>query len=199
MEAVTETKKEKVVTKVTMTDGRVVEFAGNKKMLKSYETSNGTVTARFDFVNGQVREMICPPELVPQAAGHGIVQKVGDSVAVEKDVDDMVLGVEATIKSIEAGDWTKQREGGGFSGASIILQALMERYGKPADFIKNHLDKTLADFEAKGQKTTRQQLYASFKADPRIKSIVDRLESEKAAKAPKLDLSAQMAALEAAA
>lgn len=159
--------------KVTMEDGRVVEFAGKRKLLKEVilaEDPNGYPKVRFDFRNGKVREFTVD-KLIPQFAAHGASQKIGDETAGEDDVDDMVLAVDEIIERLNSGEWSQKREGGGFAGVSILMRALMEHSGKDEATTKAFL------------KPRSHAEKMALRQHPPIKAIVERLEAEKAAKA----------------
>lgn len=183
--------------KVTMEDGRVVEFAGKRKMLKEVvlsEDPNGYPSVRFDFRNGKTRLFVVD-KLIPQFAAHGASQKIGDETAGEDDVDDMVLAVDEIISRLTGDpsanppispEWTAKREGGGFAGVSVLMRALMEHSGKDEATVKAFL---------KPKSHAEKMALRSF---PAIKVIVERLEAEKAAKAAgasKVDAGSLLAAL----
>jgi hypothetical protein len=198
-------------TKVKMTDGREVDFAGKKKMVKEvlFSADAGTwvtepdpqahqfVKVRFDFRNGETREISPPEGLLLQFIGHGVSQKVGDETAGEEDVDDMVVAVDKIIEKLNAGSWTTREAGESFSGASIVIKALMEASGKTMAEIKAYIEGKLEAAKAKGESLTRAQLYASFR-NPKSKVgiIVRRLEEEKAAKSTVVDADAELATLQ---
>ena len=80
---------------VKMDDGREVEFAGKRRMLKeSIIGEDGTVSVRLDFVNGESRTFVLPDSLLARFAGHGAEQKLGDEVAGLADVEDAVMAVD---------------------------------------------------------------------------------------------------------
>jgi hypothetical protein len=186
------------VVAVTMEDGRVVEFTGKRAMLKEVIVGEGTAAVRFDFRNGQTITAQVPAQHLLYSAGHGYAQKLGDEVAGAKNDDgtpmndeDRFLAVEALHQRLQGSDdWNKGGEGGGsVSGAGIVLKAVMEVSGKDLAGAKAFVDAILADAEAKGQKLSRQALYASFRvATSRTGKVIARLEAEKgASKAPAID------------
>jgi hypothetical protein len=184
-------KKEVERTSVTMSDGRVVEFTGKKKLVKDVivDKEAGTVVVRFDFVNGVTRSFpVHGSTLLLELAGHGASQKIGDEAAGETDVDDMVEAIDAIIERLTAGNWSGRKEGDGFSGASVVIRAIAEVTSKSVDEVKKFLEKKLADAEAKGEKLTRQALYSSFR-NPASKTgqVILRMEQEKAAKSNKVN------------
>ena len=67
-------KVEKIVEVVAMSDGRNVEFAGKRRMLKeSFFNEDGSIKeVRFDFRNGNSVSFVPSPELLYRFAAHGI-------------------------------------------------------------------------------------------------------------------------------
>lgn len=186
-------KKKTVYTDVTLEDGRAVKFAGTRKMQKKYEETPEGVKATFDFVNGATRSITIGPDskLIATLVGHGLVQKIGDETATTADVDDMVLEVEAMIQRLESGEFYAERAAGdGFSGASVVLKALVEVTGLSLDAVKANIEKKLAATEG----LTRKALYDSFR-NPNSKTgvVIARLEQEKLAKSAKIDADAELA------
>lgn len=174
---------QKVVEKVKLRDGREVEFAGKRKMLKDVVVDGTKVAVRFDFRNGETLLIPVPDQHLLYSAGHGYAQKLGDQCAGLEDVDDMVLEVDDLAKRLADGPWVAQREGGGFGGTSVLLRALVELTGKTVDQVKEFLS-------AKSQ-AEKMALRASAK----VKPIVERLEAEKASKGAKVDTDALLAQL----
>jgi len=217
-------KKERVAQVVAMKDGRNVEFVGTQRAKKDWlidETKvqldeaagmlviqAGAVTNRFDFINGEVRSIVLPLSLICDFAGHGASQKFGDTYAASKDkpmsTEDMILAVENLAEIVKAGKWKQQAEGdGGFSGASIVIQAFMEYSGKDSTFVKEFLAKQLdtlqKDAALKGTKPiTRKELYDSYKnPNSKIGKIIQRMEQERLSKESKVDADASLAEFEA--
>ena len=178
-------KVKKEVETVTMTDGRKVDFAGKRKLLKETIIEDGVVAVRLDFRNGETRTWIIPEELKDRCAGHGAEQKLGDETAGVDDVDDMVLAVDELIGRLDKGEWLTKREGGGMAGTSILLRALMEFSGRTAEQVKAFLT----------GKSQAEKL--ALRNSPKVKPIVERLEAEKAAKGSKVDTAALESGLEA--
>ncbi len=197
-------KSETVYTPVTMEDGRVVQFAGSRKADKTVEidVAAGVFTLRIDFANGKTVSLSSADlnvETLLTAGGHGISQKVGDSYASEKEVDDMHLAAEEMASRLRAGDWTKAREAGdSMNGASIVIKAIVEATGKSVEFVKAYLQKKLDDAKAKGEKLSRQELYNGFrKPGTATATIIKRLEEEKASKSSKVDAASELEAITA--
>ena len=183
---------------VTMPDGRSVTFKGDRKMLKSYSINEGKVALRFDFVHGKTLDFVMPDELVLQSAGHGGVQKGGDSAAGVADPEDMFLAVQDTLDAMSKGEWNVKREGSGFSGAGVVVRALCEVYGKTAEQIKAWIDGKIAAAEKSGQKLTRQALYAAFRTSEKVGPKIRELETAQTKKAAGVDAESILGELETA-
>lgn len=169
------------VTKVKMSDGREVEFAGKRKLLKEIIVDEKGVKIRLDFVNGTTRTFPVRDSYFYHAAGHGMSQKYGDECAGLDDVDDMILGVDEMDKRLaEKGldGWRIAREGGGLGGTSVLLRALVELSGKPAEEVKAFLA------------TKSQAEKLALRNSAKVKPIVEKIEAEKASKAAKVDTDA---------
>jgi len=195
---------------VKMEDGRTVSFAGKRKLNKEtlvddtkvviegdvMQIQAGAVSIRMDFRNGTTRTFALPLGMLAKFAGHGAEQKYGDELASPASnplsEEDMVLAVEDLDKEIQAGNWGKGRAagGGGVSGASIVVQAIMEATGKDLATVKDYLDKKIASTEG----LTRRALYDSFRvAGTKTGIIIKRMEDEKLAKTAKVDADAALA------
>ena len=198
------------VTKVTMTDGREVEFAGKRNMNKGFtiDAHKGEVTALFDFRTGDTLGLTITKHdpMLLQLAGHGLIQKGGDEAAGVKDdagnpdVPSMVLAVESILKRLANTEATlddrwfaETAAGDGFSGASVVIRAIMEASGKDQAFVKAFLEKRLEAGKAEG--LTRQKMYAAYrKPGTKTGTIVARMEQEKlAANTSSIDADAELA------
>lgn len=174
------------VKTVTMTDGRVVEFPGKRKMQKAVKIdADGFLEGTFDFANGETRNFILAPgkPLVNDFAIHGIKQKFGDEIAGLEEVDDCVEAIDDLILRLNKGEWSEKREGGAMAGASILAKALVEWSGQSLEAIRAFLS----------TKTNAEKL--ALRNDPEVAGIVARLEAEKAAKAPKIDTASILSGL----
>ena len=206
------------VLSVQMENGTVQEFAGKRKVNKRYildetkiqtdgevvQFGPGAVKLEMGFRNGALRTFVLPLSLIAQFAGHGAEQKYGDELAAPADKplseDDMVLAVEDLDSRIQRGEWRVAREGGGgVSGASIVVLALMEASGKDRAAVQAFLQGKLDSAKAKGEELSRKELYDSFR-NPKSKvgQIIARMDAEKLAKATKVDADSATAELSAA-
>lgn len=153
---------------VTMDDGRVVEFAGKRRMLKNTVIENNEVAVRLDFVNGETRLFKITPELLNRFAGHGAEQKLGDEIAGVEDTEDAIEAIDELIVRLQKGEWNVTRaKGQGIAGASILLRALVELTGKPVAQIRESL----------ASKTQEEKL--ALRRNSKLQPIVARLEAEK--------------------
>ena len=137
------TKKETAVETVTLSDGRIVEFTGKRKLLKeSSENADGKVQVRLDFRNGETRLFTLPDNLLAKFAAHGAEQKLGDEIAGLNDVEDCVLAVDELIDRLYNGEWSVKREANGMAGTSVLVRALVEHTGKTVEQIKREIRAT---------------------------------------------------------
>lgn len=158
------------VETVTMNDGRIVDFAGKRKLLKESIKDGDKVQVRLDFRNGETRLFTIPDNLMAKFASHGAEQKLGDEIAGLQDTEDCVLAIDELIERLYNGEWNIKRESGGMSGTSVLVRALIEHTGKTAEAIKEFLK----------NKTQAEKI--ALRNNPKVKPIVDRIEAEKAAK-----------------
>ena len=204
------------ILEVKLSDGRTVNFPGSRKVLK--ETildegkikmeggklilSEGAVRVRMDFRNGETRTFPLTLNLLPRFAGHGGEQKYGDELATPADKPmtpaDMVLAVDDLHDQLFVkGEWRQISEGGGgFSGASIVVQAICEASGKDLVSVKAFLQKKLDDAKTRNEKLSRKELYDSFR-NPNSKTgkIIKRIEEETLSKGARLDADAALSEL----
>ena len=181
MSARTETQ----VETVTMTDGRLVDFAGKRKLLKeSSVTADGKVQVRLDFRNGETRLFTLPDALLNKFAAHGAEQKLGDEIAGLTDTEDCVLAVDELIDRLYNGEWSVKREANGMAGTSVLVRALVEHTGKTVEQIKQFLN---------GKSQAEK---VALRNNPKIKPIVERIEAEKASKKANVDTDAMLGELE---
>jgi hypothetical protein len=178
------TKQETTIETVTMQDGRVVEFAGKRKLLKAASVSaEGKVSVILDFRNGQTRTFTIPDTLLAKFAAHGAEQKLGDEIAGLEDIEDCVLATDELIDRLYNGEWGVKREANGMAGTSVLARALVELTGKTREQIKDFLSK----------KTQAEKV--ALRNSTKIKPIVERIEAEKAAKGSKVDTEALLGEL----
>jgi hypothetical protein len=177
-------KVETVIETVKMGDGRIVDFAGKRKLQKESMVVDGKVQVRMDFRNGETRTFTLPDNLLNKFAAHGAEQKLGDEIAGLADIDDAVLAVDELIDRLYNGEWGVKREANGMAGASVLVRALVESTGKSQEDIKRFL----------ANKSHAEKV--ALRNNARIKPIVERIEAEKASKGSKVDTDALLGELE---
>lgn len=178
-------KTETQIETVTMADGRIVDFAGKRKLLKeSSVTADGKVQVRLDFRNGETRLFTIPDALLNKFAAHGAEQKLGDEIAGLTDVEDCVLAVDELIDRLYNGEWSVKREASGMAGTSVLVRALVEYTGKTVEQIKQFLS---------GKSQAEK---VALRNNPKIKPIVERIETEKAGKKANVDTDTMLGELE---
>ena len=176
-------KTETVIETVKMTDGRTVDFPGKRKLNVESVEQDGTIALRLDFRNGETRTNVLPKDLLYKAAAHGIEQKTRDEAAGESDIDDYVLVIDDLWARLAKGEWNMKREAGGMSGTSVLIRALVEYTGKSLEEIKAGLVGV-----SQAEKMALRVFDGPNASGHSLKSIVDRIESEKASKAAKTDV-----------
>jgi hypothetical protein len=162
------TKEPAELNMVTMTDGRIVEFAGKRKLLKSSFTDEKGLGVRLDFVNGETRVFYLPEALLHKFAVHGAEQKLGDETAGVADPDDMVMAIDDLIDRLYNNEWSVKREAGAMAGASVLAKALVQVSGKSLDAIRTFLS-TMSHAEK-----------VAMRNNPKLAPIVAELEAAKA-------------------
>lgn len=174
----TKVKAERVVKSVELTDGRVVDFVGKRKLLKtaSISDNNFEVTVRLDFSNGETRDfkLKASSPMFAKFAAHGILQKFGDEVAGLEDPEDMVLAIDELSDRLGRGEWGAERargEGNALAGLSVLARALVEVSGKTAEAIKEFL------------KTKSNAEKLALRDNPKLKPLIAKIEAEKKATA----------------
>lgn len=178
-------KPETAIETVTMTDGRIVEFAGKRKLLKSSSLdSDGRVVVRLDFRNGDTRTFTVSDKLRDKFIAHGAEQKLGDEIAGLADIDDCVMALDELLTRLDQGEWGIERQSNGLAGQSILARALVELFGKPIDEIK-----TFLSGKSQAEKV-------ALRNNPRVKPIIEKLEAAKATKGSAVDTEALLAGLE---
>jgi len=160
-----------------------VDFPGKRKLNVESVEQDGTIALRLDFRNGETRTNVLPKDLLYKAAAHGIEQKTRDEAAGESDIDDYVLVIDDLWARLAKGEWNMKREAGGMSGTSVLIRALVEYTGKSLEEIKAGLVGV-----SQAEKMALRVFDGPNASGHSLKSIVDRIESEKASKAAKTDV-----------
>ena len=165
---------------ITMLDGRLVEFAGKRKMQKNAVFGeDGSIKIRLDFINGETRHVSLRDDMLSQYAAHGAEQKLGDEIAGLEDVDDCVIAIDALMDRLDAGNWAVKREpGSSLAGTSVLARALVEHTGKDIATIKAFL----------AGKSQSEKV--AMRSNGKILPIIQRLEAAKAKKVSTVDTDA---------
>ena len=162
---------------VTMADGRIVTFTPKRKVVKESFIAPGdgagevSVQVRLDFRNGETRLFTIPAALLHKFAAHGAEQKLGDAMSGLASVEDGVMAVDELIDRLYQGEWNASRAASEFAGASVLVRALAELKSQPIDKVREFV------------KTKSQAERTALKNVPAVKAIIERIESEKVAKA----------------
>jgi len=130
-----------------------------------------------------------PEHIGDYAALHGLKQKLGDAMAIERDPD---TGRSATPaqkhaammrvhESLLAGEWNRRAEGDGTGTDGLLVRALVEFTGHPIEAVRA----TVAGWDKRTQ--------AAMRGDENLVHIINRL---RVARAPKgVDTGALLAGL----
>jgi len=160
---------------VKLSDGRTQTFPGKQQMKKEAFEKEGNLFVRFDFCNGQTILYMLPSALYQQFALYGAKQKLGDSAAACKSVDDMYEAVSTIANRLQSeNDWNAKRESTGFSGAGVVVRALMEYKSRTREQVQDWIERKLAENES----LSRRKLYAQLRATEALKPIITRLEAD---------------------
>lgn len=196
----TKKKQEKPKISVQMKDGRTVEFPEDTKAKKAWIFEHKTpgqpltdnredardllqpVGVRWDFSNGETRTILLADlaALAPCFTAHGVSQKGGDEYASEKDVDDAVIAFDDLMDRLKKGEWSEQRGGGGFGGASVLAKAISEVFGKSMEETRAFL------------RDLKPQEKMALRQTPELKPTIEKIEAEKAS-GTKVDTAALLA------
>jgi len=158
---------------VTMLNGSTVEFTPKQRLKKSSITlPDGTLQVRLDFRNGESRLVTLRPDMLAKYALHGAEQKLGDEISNVEKIEDAVEAIDQLHQRLDAGEWTKEREGSnGLAGASILTKALVEFTKTPVAQVREYLGKL--DGKTK----------TALRNSAEIAPIIKRLEAEAEARA----------------
>lgn len=166
--------KEKIAPRtVTMDDGRIVEFPGTRRMLKSsIKTTDGKLQVRIDFENGETRLHTLRLDMLERYALHGAEQKLGDETSGIEKLEDAIEAVDQLMGRLDAGEWTLGREGGGsgMAGASVLARALVKVSGNEIGVVRQYL----ATIDARTKMALR--------VEPTVAAAIAAVEAEMAAK-----------------
>lgn len=162
---------------VTMKDGRVLEFTERQKCVTEEDESG----LRLNFKTGDFLEVKFQ-ELEPLKQRffvHGVRQKYQDEFASAKDPGDAFEWVSDMHSRLVKGDWREPAQGGGVSGAGLLVQAMMELHDMTRDAVKEFL---------KDKSRKEQEILRDYGP---IKAKIDEIKARK----PQRDTSAEAQAL----
>ena len=168
---------------VQFSNGQSIDFVGKRKMLKRTIITGDDVSVDIYFRNGELRHFDIPDTMKAQFAGHGAEQKLGDSAAGCTDIHDMIEAVDSTISQLNAGEWSARREASGFAGQSVLLRALVQVSGKPAERVREYL------------KGLSQKEKMALRQSPKLKPTIEAIEAEDAASDTSVNTDALLEAL----
>ena len=158
---------------VTMDDGRVVDFPGKTRLIKTTaKTPEGALQVRLDFESGETRLFTLRADMVADFALHGASQKLGDEISGIEDIEDAVEAVDQLIQRLDAGQWNTARQpGSGMAGASILAKALVKVTGQSVQTVRDYLAKQ------------DNKVKSALRLEPSVAAAIKVLEAEKAARA----------------
>ena len=146
-----------------------------KKATKSFE---GTV-ATFDFSNGtaltlDIKDVV--DNIRTQLAGHGVLQKVGDSYAGAETVEEAIAAAQRVIEQLLAGEWRQAREGGGAPRVTMLAEALSRvMKARNRDVSIEEAREVIADMD--------DDTKAAVRKDPAIQVEMNKIKLERAEQA----------------
>lgn len=170
-----------LVETVTMEDGKIVDFVGKRRMIKSHTIVDGKVTCRFDFRNGKTVFFTIPEELMLRFAAHGAEQKIGDDTSGLTDVEDCLEAVNSIVDRIyETKQWNQARVASAtFLGVSNLAKAVCAVTGKPLVEVQAFLR----------TKTPKEK--AALRINPRVMAELQKLQEG----TPQVDTEALLSSL----
>lgn len=141
---------------------------------KDYDLEAGKATIKFlTSGNELVVDMnTLKPEIVRQAALHGLLQKLGDAAAGSQG-EEAEEAVNSVAEQIIAGQWNATREKGEQAPSVIALAVyrFKERMGK--------LNETLEAIQARYAGKEGQKLRAEAQAHPKVAAIILEIQQER--------------------
>jgi hypothetical protein len=144
-------------------------------MAKKSVSDNGELV--FTFSDGTVLNFDpnapnISDEIRKQAMYHGFSQKIGDSYAGAKSVEDAIAAASATINQLPEG-WNARREAGEGPDTGLLLEAIMRVNNVPAER-KPEMAEKLKALPAEGKAKLRQE--------PPIVAMIGQIKTERAEK-----------------
>lgn len=156
----------------------MAEKKSRKIMNKSYDGATGTFTLAFldgQTITGTLASL--KPEVVQQAALHGLLQKIGDAAASHGDnPEEAFEACMAVYERLGMGEWKKPAEKGEGARPSMVFEAIMRAYAKMGKEV------ALADVQAKFAGDEGEERRKAILKDPRVKAEYEALRAEAAVK-----------------
>lgn len=120
-------------TPITMDDQTIAEFGDKEKMqLEVTVNPDFSATAKALFRTGKILTTSIPAKLAARALAHGLTQKIRDSIAGDKTVEDALASVEDVTAALASGEWNQAREAAstGPKGNTLELIAAIAKVRK---------------------------------------------------------------------
>lgn len=143
---------------------------------------------QFVWANGEVQRFMFDEfseEVRKQAMAHGFNQKIRDSAAMKKGtpVTDRISEVQATVETLQEGDWNKVRKGvsSGTPKTDLFAALVTVNEEEKGRELSEEERKALADKFSTLDADTRK----AYAAHPRIAAVLKKMRAERAAKAAK--------------
>lgn len=160
-------------TRVTMSDGTVVEFPTRIKMRKTAAVDEaGQIVCRLDFADGTVRMAPMPENFLRLFAAEGIKARFAAAVASAESIAEMIKATDDLQALWGSGRWEEERpvQERPLTDTEVLAHAITEVSGKPVE--------AMLEWVKSQTKASRVKM----EADPRVAGIVARIRSEQAAK-----------------
>lgn len=150
-------------------------MARTQVLKKSYDVETGIVTIQFLASQNELKVNLdsLKPEIVKQAALHGLAQKFGDAAAGAQG-EEAEDAVNSVAEQVLAGQWNATREKGE-QAPSVIAMAVFrfkERLGKLNG-------ETLEAIQARYAGKEGQKLRTEAQAHPKVAAIILEIQQER--------------------
>ena len=173
--------------------GRAVLVASSRVDVAHYFIDPSRVASEIDRVRAGRNAVVEELQRLQHSVAQMSAKDAPHELSAILDVHLMLLQDEALTTGVKHwitdrlynGDWSVKRESSGMAGTSVLVRALVEHTGKTVEQIKAFL----------AGKSQAEKV--ALRNNPKIKPIVDRIESEKAAKKTSVDTDALLGELDA--
>ena len=150
--------------------------ATNPKETEKRSWFKGADTLELRFMNDDVIAVKLGDfnqDVVTAAAFHGFSQKLGDTFAGKKDVEEAAEVTAALFERLQEGVWIAERESAG-PRTSVLLEAVMAAFTAAGQ----EVDEDTMREKIKGLETDARK---ALQADPAVSAQYDRIKAERAA------------------